>query len=331
MNTPKVSVVIPIYNVEKYIERCARSLFEQTLDDIEYIFIDDCTPDKSVSILESVLKEYPHRIPQTQIIRLPQNIGLPSVRKKGISIAKGEYIAHCDSDDWVERNMYELMYDEALKNNYDIVRCLFTMCNEKFNKKCYIVPSEIYTQKEKLQAYQIEDYGCNAIWDKLIHRKIFTDYDIIYPTFNMYEDRVIVTQAIYYCEKIGYIDRVLYYYYQNPNSICHESGEDKILNRIYQKKANIDLIIQFLEDKNIASQYSKEIITLKYNAKVELLPIIHKPHIRKIWNSIYPEVNTIKIGGIKRKICYFLGCLNLYTFATKIIRIYHKIFDNFIK
>lgn len=121
MDTPKVSVIIPIYNVEKYIDRCARSLFEQTLEDIEYIFIDDCTPDKSVDILESVLKEYPHRIPQTQIIRLPKNIGAANVRKKGILLATGEYVIQCDSDDWVEKDMYELMYNKALSEDLDMI------------------------------------------------------------------------------------------------------------------------------------------------------------------------------------------------------------------
>lgn len=324
MNTPKVSVIIPIYNVEKYIERCARSLFEQTLEDLEYIFIDDCTPDKSVDILESVLKEYPHRIPQTQIIRLPQNIGLPSVRKKGISIARGEYIAHCDSDDWVEKDMYELMYNEAVKNNYDIVRCLFTMCNEAYSKKCYKIPAEIYTQKEKLLSYEIEEYGCNAIWDKLIHRKIFTNYDIVYPNLNMYEDRVIVTQAIYYSKKIGYIDRPLYYYYQNPTSMCHESGEDKILNRIYQKKANIDLIIQFLEDKNIASQYSKEITNLKYSVRESLLPLIDNRVYWQMWLNTYPEITIFKLSGIKKKVSYVLVYLRIYT---PIKKLYKKIFN----
>ena len=302
MNTPKVSVIIPIYNVERYIERCARSLFEQTLNDLEYIFIDDCTPDKSVDILESVLKEYPHRIPQTQIIRLPQNIGLPSVRKKGISIAKGEYIAHCDSDDWVERNMYELMYNEALKNNYDIVRCLFTRCNETFSKKCYIIPAEIYTQKEKLLSYQLIGYDHSSHWDKIVSRKLFIDNVIVYPTLNMFEDYVVTTQLIYYSNKIGYIDRVLYYYYQNPNSICHESGEDK----------------------NIASQYSKEITNLKYSVRESLLPLIDNRVYWQMWLNTYPEITIFKLSGIKKKVSYVLVYLRIYT---PIKKLYKKIFN----
>ncbi len=104
---PKVSVIIPVYGVEKYIERCARSLFEQTLDDIEYLFIDDCTPDKSIEMLKQVLEDYPHRKPQVVIHRMEQNSGQAAVRKWGMQNAIGDYVIHCDSDDWVELTMYE--------------------------------------------------------------------------------------------------------------------------------------------------------------------------------------------------------------------------------
>ena len=99
---PKVSVIIPVYGVEKYIEKCARSLFEQTLDDIEYLFVDDCTPDKSVDILKHILEEYPHRKSQVVIHRMEQNSGQAVVREWGVKNAKGDFIIHCDSDDWVD-------------------------------------------------------------------------------------------------------------------------------------------------------------------------------------------------------------------------------------
>ena len=102
---PKVSVIVPVYGVERYMERCARSLFEQTLDDIEFIFVDDCSPDRSLDILNEVLEEYVDRQLQTQIVRLDQNGGLPNARKVGLRLATGNYIIHCDSDVWVERDM----------------------------------------------------------------------------------------------------------------------------------------------------------------------------------------------------------------------------------
>ena len=96
---PKVTVIIPVYGVEKYISRCARSLFEQTLDDIEYIFVDDCTKDNSIGVLQEVLEQYPQRREQTRIVKLLVNSGQAAARKYGMQLATGDYIIHCDGDD----------------------------------------------------------------------------------------------------------------------------------------------------------------------------------------------------------------------------------------
>ena len=96
---PKVSVIVPIYNVSLYVEKCARSLMEQTLEDIEYIFVDDCTPDNSLQILEETIKDYPHRQRQIKIVRHEVNRGLTSARNSGLSCVTGDYVAHCDSVD----------------------------------------------------------------------------------------------------------------------------------------------------------------------------------------------------------------------------------------
>ena len=124
---PKVSVLVPVYGVEKYIERCARSLFEQTMDDIEFIFVDDCTPDHSIEILKSVIEEYRLRFAEkkyeVRIERLPTNSGLAAVRRHGIQLATGDYIINCDSDDWVDVTMYEKMYNKAIEEDADMVVC----------------------------------------------------------------------------------------------------------------------------------------------------------------------------------------------------------------
>ena len=133
---PKISVIVPVYGVERYMERCARSLFEQTLDDIEFIFVDDCSPDRSLDILNEVLEEYVDRQLQTQIVRLDQNGGLPNARKVGLRLATGNYIIHCDSDDWVERDMYRAMYEKAIKTNADMVVCDFMVTDgDSFNER----------------------------------------------------------------------------------------------------------------------------------------------------------------------------------------------------
>ncbi len=114
---PKVSVIIPVYGVENSIERCARSLFEQTLDEMEYLFIDDCTKDRSIEVLKSVLKDYPKRKSQVTIHRMDNNSGQAKVREWGILNATGEYIIHCDSDDWVDKDIYRELYEKAKEND----------------------------------------------------------------------------------------------------------------------------------------------------------------------------------------------------------------------
>ena len=119
---PEVSVCIPVYGVEKYIERCARSLFEQTMTDgIEFIFVNDCTTDKSIEILERILAEYPGRQAQTKIIHHATNKGLVAARNTGLAHATGDYIIHCDSDDWVDLNFYESLYKKAVETGADVV------------------------------------------------------------------------------------------------------------------------------------------------------------------------------------------------------------------
>ena len=147
---PKVSIIVPIYNVEKYIERCAKSLFEQTLDNIEYIFIDDCSPDNSVSILEKMANSYPSRKSLIRLFRFSENRGQALARQFGIQQARGKYIIHCDPDDWVDLDLYEILYNTAIEGDYDMVRCHFVRTDGKKDTLCPIIPADYYNNPLKL-------------------------------------------------------------------------------------------------------------------------------------------------------------------------------------
>ena len=121
----KVSVIIPFYKVERYIKRCATSLLTQTLDDVEFIFVDDASPDSSRDILLSVIKEHPEKA--VTILTHQSNKGLPAARNTGLGVATGDYIYHCDSDDWLEPDMLEKLVGSAERNDADIVYCDFWM------------------------------------------------------------------------------------------------------------------------------------------------------------------------------------------------------------
>lgn len=247
---PKVSVIIPVYGVEKYIERCARSLFEQTLDDIEYIFVDDCSPDKSIAILENIIKEYQPRLNKehknVRIEKMSQNSGLPNVRRYGIKLATSDYIAHCDSDDWVDVHMYEEMYNKAIEEDADVVVCDFcsTDCeNEQYSKG--LISKERENVIVDVLLWRIA--GC--LWNKLVRRKEYTDHDLNYPTHNMGEDAALIVQILWNAKRISYLPKPLYYYYTNPTSITKDVTDEKIRKRFLQATANVEIIEQFLVDK----------------------------------------------------------------------------------
>ena len=120
-----VSVIIPVYNAEQHIKRCCESLFAQSLRDIEYIFVNDGSSDQSVPMIKDTLSRYPNRKSDVKIIDRKENRGVAYTRQEGLAAVAGEYVIHCDSDDWVEKNMYETLYCEGKKSNADVVCCGF--------------------------------------------------------------------------------------------------------------------------------------------------------------------------------------------------------------
>lgn len=217
---PKVSVIIPIYKVEQYIERCARSLFEQTLDDIEYIFVDDCTPDKSIEILYAVLKDYPHRAPNVKVLTHEINQGLTKTRNTGLSVATGEYIAHCDSDDWVDCDMYRKLYTQAVDSKSDIVYSDFYFAYDDRNTICPTVHCDS-DKKVFLRNYISSIW--TVIWNMIAKKSIYDDYSLKSPEHICYcEDFWLTVRLLYHSSKTTKLSEPLYFYNQcNASSIMH--------------------------------------------------------------------------------------------------------------
>lgn len=209
---PKVSVIVPVYKVEEYIERCARSLFEQTLESIEYIFINDCTPDRSMEVLTHVLEEYPHRKPQVKILRMPHNSGQAAVRTIGMKTAMGKYQIHCDSDDWVEPDWAESLYTRAIETDADLVSCDFFIIREN-----EIIVSNQKPEHETITSYKIglnkNIYGC--CWNKLIRASLFKDKVSFEKGINFQEDKLFIYRILDRCSIVSHVSRALYNYNQN--------------------------------------------------------------------------------------------------------------------
>lgn len=307
---PNVSVIVPIYGVEKYIERCARNLFEQTIKDIEYLFVDDCSPDQSIDILRKVMEEYPQRASQIVIHRMEKNSGLAAVRKWGMQNATGEYVTHCDSDDWTNTDMYRAMYEKAKEEDADMVVCDYYVSDGTNNT--YVKAYE-RTNKKGFLDDMLAMRVSWAQWNKLVRR---TKLCTIYPKGAMGEDMTITIQNLLNCKSIAFLRKPLYYYFQNPMSITHVNDRDSILNKFHQFFENSKIIVSILEGQPDQYAYKDGIIALKWDAKCLLWQCVRDKNLYATWSNTYKEINrkVLRCSLIKvsDKIKYILTILRLY-------------------
>lgn len=316
----KVSIIIPVYRAENFIEKCARSLFEQTLNDLEYIFIDDCTPDKSIEKLKALMCEYDQRLTNekkiVRIIRMPSNQGSFAVRKKGIELSTGDYIIHCDSDDWVDKDMYRAMYERAVSTNADIVICDYISTDgvqfyERYSGVLSDSSNDILLQM--LQA-KISWSTCN----KLISNKLYKN-NIIYPQNSNGEDLVLISQLMYYAKKIIYLPKPFYFYFKNPESITRNTSEIATINRFNQGVSNVKIVDNFFKNKLKGKLYSDAIDNIKL---IQLRLIESQLHINKkkylkLWKTTFPE---LKFRLWRNKNISFRNKVKFYLFLTGITK-----------
>ncbi len=205
-----VSVLVPIYNVEKYIERCARSIFEQAYENLEIIFVNDCTPDNSVGVLRKVLAEYPNRIAQTQIINHEKNLGLAGARLTGLKTSTGKYIQNIDSDDYIDKNMISEMVALAEQEKADVTICDFMYVYKNKKEHIYVNPPlDPLMCMESVLVGIVHSSVCN----KLIRRDLYVGNNI-YPIvgLNMLEDLSVMFRMLYFAKKIAYTSSPFYNY-----------------------------------------------------------------------------------------------------------------------
>lgn len=212
MNThPLVSILIPVYGVEKYIERCARSVFEQTYENLEYIFVDDCTPDKSIQVLEKVLAEYPKREKQTRIIHHVKNRGIAATRNTAVESCSGDFLTHVDSDDWLECNAVELLVNKQIETGSDIVTANAYEYYGNEEKPCsnggFDMDRE--TALETMLSLKMN----HSLWGRLIKTSLYKNNHICCEEgVNFAEDFQILPLLFYYASKVSGISHYIYHY-----------------------------------------------------------------------------------------------------------------------
>ena len=313
-----MSVIVPVYGVEAYIARCARSLFRQTLEDIEFIFVNDCTQDRSIDILEDVLeKEYPFRKRNTRIITMPQNSGQAQVRRVGIQCATGDYIINCDSDDWVDEDAYKQMYNSAIETNSEMVFCSYCETDGK-----HILPKKIFAtwnNKETLLGELISGKIKGSLSCVLVKRKLFENHLFSFPKGDMTEDVTSIVQLVYIADRISYIDKNFYYYYHNPLSITNTVTKKMCEKRFRDSFINTRLIERFFEETRMP--FKREIILRKIDTLSQLYPCLSDYEYLRLWRYAFKgmlrEVTTTRIG-FRTKFKYLVTYLGLYPLWLKL-------------
>lgn len=280
----KVSIIIPIFKVRNFIERCVCSLFEQTLKDFEYIFVDDASPDDSIDILKSCIERYPERMDQVVILTHEQNQGLPAARNTGLAVATGEYVFHCDSDDFVEKDMLEEMYKAAKEKDADMVYCDFYLSFEKNER---YMSNPIYETSDSMLRQGL--LGGNMkynVWNKLVRRSLYTDNDILFPAGHaMGEDMTMIRLAA--CAKsVAYVPKAFYHYVKlNTNAYSATMSERHKIDIRF----NVDQTVDFLE-KKFGNALDKEIAFFKLNTKLPFI-ITDDTSQYEVWKEWWPEAN----------------------------------------
>ncbi|WP_082695228.1 glycosyltransferase family 2 protein [Elizabethkingia ursingii] len=282
-----VSVIIPVFNVERFIERCCINLFEQTLQSVEFIFVDDSSPDNSIAIVNRVLEEYPARKNDVQIIQHDINKGLPSARNTGLKIASGEYIFHCDSDDWLEKDALFLLFEKALSEKADAVWCdwyLSFKSNERYMSQS---PNNQHTFSGKEAVILMLGGKVRYnVWNKLVKRKLYVDNNIEFPDgYGMGEDMTMI-KIFALADKVSYLQKALYHYVQlNEEAFTKKTTE----HHLQQIRYNVNNIVTFLY-KKYNDDLDEAIQFFKLNTKLPFLISNDKKSYER-WLEWYPEAN----------------------------------------
>lgn len=238
MNKPKVSIIVPIYGVERYIERCAVSLFEQTYKDIEYIFINDATPDQSIGVLQTILARYPDRMKHVKIITHPQNRGVSAARNSGLDAATGEYIWQIDADDYITKNAVQTLAYIAEHHKADIV--IFDV--NIVESHSIRVDSVRYNNKEDYIRRILQHTEKCAHWNKFYKLDLFTETGVRADERIRLADDYAVTPRLLYCAKqIVMLHEPLYFYETtNQSSYVHNLNHTAIESQYIADKILVD-------------------------------------------------------------------------------------------
>ncbi len=287
-----ISVITPVYGVEKFIEKSLRSLLTQSkTDGVEFILVNDCTPDNSMEIARRVISEFPHLT--VKIVEHKENGGLAVARQSGVDAASGEYMIHIDSDDWCEPTMLEDMYRVARANDADVVVADIYINHP--NKQVYRSMDVPTTTRECVAAI-LEGRLSGSTCNKLTRRSICTDNNLKWvPGLDIAEDWLIYLKIFSYAKRVVYLPKAFLHYFQNSGSLTKRLGDNRLRNYIEADR----LASEFLSSIGRYEEYSDSFVV----GRVSLLNILvanSRGERQKIYASMYSDVTNAKIAESKK-------------------------------
>lgn len=302
MSNTKVSITIPVYNVEKYIKKCLDSVLSQTYKNWECILIDDGSTDSSKDICD----EYADKDSRIKVMH-KSNGGLASARQCGIDNSRGEYVITIDSDDWVEENHIEIMVNAIENSHADIV--MFDYLINKKNEQEY--------RSNKPSSLDIKDVECDSfthkihtgLWCKIFKRSLFTDYNVIEAPGSYYEDMYSFISCIENAKRIHYVSKATYHYRMNPTSMTNDNNRFRRYKMYKEAMANfaeLDKLYNITKDsdKRNAFEFAIDIcrgeIIIKYC-------LSHPIEVYKLLNAYLVETCNLKTVKDKESLYMYLA------------------------
>ena len=251
---PTVSIIIPVYNVEKFLRKCLTSLVEQTFQDREIIAVNDGSTDHSLDILREFEQKYDFITVIDQ-----KNRGMSKARNRGLSLARGEYICFIDSDDYVAPNFLERLYNACVENDAQISCCYFYYLfpNSGFTFEYPFRCNGVFTREEAMNKLLRDMQIQSLVWNKMYKRSLFTDYNIQFPRI-AFEDMATANRVFAHAERIAVLDEPLYYYVQRSGSTLATINASKINDFIRA----VAMVRVSLEKSGQFCQYRKSYLAL---------------------------------------------------------------------
>ena len=276
--SPQISIIVPVYNVEKYLSRCLDSILSQTFSDFEILLINDGSTDNSGGICDKYAKK-------DKRIRVfhKNNEGVNRARNTGLDNAKGDWITFVDSDDWIDKDMYYKLYNEAILSEADIIMCDFYIY---YNQNSKDLIKSVSTESSKEDIIKNYILSFTSLCNILVHRSLYDNHRLRIPeNFSVCEDFWLSVQLFYYAKKISSVHIPLYFYNrENINSILNNPNKTRYIDEC---KVYLD-ILSFFKNKNVLSLYQKEVSWRILKSKQDL---VLNPSMHKEFLQLYPDSN----------------------------------------